>query len=184
MCSGGTKVLRPQFCTMARYFGMQYPPLSEIQRDCTDLLVDESTTVRRAAELLVTMNVSQLIVRDNTNRLTGIVTENAVVRELMNPTGTKLVVKIQSRHVESARESASVDSILPLFRSSCHALLPVVNDDGRVTGVLHRSDVVRLLLSTPPRTDRTPVERPDRPHFLKRHEKQNSNQRPSESGQQ
>ncbi|HAD59569.1 MAG TPA: hypothetical protein DCG12_10015, partial [Planctomycetaceae bacterium] len=83
---------------------MQYPSLSELKRNCSDLLVDESTTVRRAAELFITMNVSQLIVRNCSNQLTGIISENTVIRELMNSGGATLIGAIQSRHVESARE--------------------------------------------------------------------------------
>ena len=147
---------------------MQYPSLSELKRNCSDLLVDESTTVRRAAELLITMNVSQLIVRNSLNQLTGVVSENAVIRELMSPAGATLIGAIQSRHVESARESATVDAILPLFRSSCHVILPVVNDQNEVTGVLYRSDIVRMLLAEPARDSDTLRSDVSRPHFLRR----------------
>lgn len=150
---------------------MQYPSLSELKRDCTELLVDESTTVRRAAELLLTINVSQLIVRNSSNQLTGIVAESAVIRELMNPTGAEVIGRIQSRHVESARDTASLDAILPLFRSSCHVLVPVVNDQNKVTGVVHRSDVVRLLLSDLQDNDPTRADvagELTRPNYLRR----------------
>jgi len=147
---------------------MQYPSLSELKRNCSDLLVDESTTVRRAAELFITMNVSQLIVRNCSNQLTGIISENTVIRELMNSGGATLIGAIQSRHVESARESASVDAILPLFRSSCHVILPVVNAQNEVTGVLHRSDIVRVLLSEPSSDSEASQSDVPRPHFRRR----------------
>lgn len=121
----------------------------DLMRECSNALVDESITLREAAEQLLTRNVAVLIATEAEGRISGVVAEAAIIRQLIaTPERESKIATILSRHVETARPDADVDSILHLFRSSCHAIVPVVGENDRVVGVVHRTDVVRMLLES------------------------------------
>lgn len=160
---------------------MQQLPVSALMRVCPDAIIAEQTSLRTAAEILITQGVPALIACDEHGRLAGVVPETAVVRELMSLSSRdelsasrdETVAGIVARHSESVRADAALTSVLHLFRSACHCVLPVVGPNSDVVGLLHRQDVVRYLLSEsdeaglPVNTDAAhPASR--QPYFLKR----------------
>lgn len=153
---------------------MQQLFVSDLMRECTSILVAESLPLRSAAEILINQEDALLIACDDAGTVTGIVPESAVIRTLMtNSTNAVVVSSIMSRHVETVRSTAELRSILHLFRSACHSVIPVVDDGNHVTGLLHRSDIVRLLLSDSDSGDisesrsRTAGEAIQQPHFMR-----------------
>lgn len=153
---------------------MQQLPVSALMRVCPDAIIAEQTSLRTAAEILITQGFPALIACDEHGRLAGVVPETAVIRELMSLSSRdETVAGIVARHAESVRPDAALTSVLHLFRSSCHCVLPVIGPDSEVVGLLHRQDVVRYLLSEsdetglPANTDAAhPASR--QPYFLKR----------------
>lgn len=127
---------------------MQQLPVSALMRVCPDAIIAEQTSLRTAAEILITQDFPALIACDAQGRLAGVVPETAVIRELMSLSSKdETVAAIVSRHAESVRPDAALTSVLHLFRSSCHCVLPVIGPNCEVVGLLHRQDVVRYLLS-------------------------------------
>ena len=111
-----------------------------------------------------------------------------MIRQLMVASSRdETITDILSRHVESVRPDATLDSILHLFRSSCHAVIPVIDEDRRVTGILCRQDVVRLLL-TEIDDEPTPSDSPhpsgQRPHFMDRPRRYSKVDRPNAADDQ
>lgn len=127
---------------------MQQIPVSDLMRPCAFAVVSESMRLREAAEILVLHDYPVLVAEDDSGRICGIVPESAVIRELMtNSRRDVTVASILSRHVESVRADARLTSVLHLFRESCHAVVPAVDESGHIVGLLYRHDIVRLLLS-------------------------------------
>lgn len=153
---------------------MQQLRVSDLMRVCPTAVIAEAASLREAAELLVVNDHSVLMVQDETERITGLLCENAVVRELMrNSDPSVLVEQAMSRHIETVRSDALLNGVLHLFRSSCHSVIPVVDDNDTIVGQLLRSDVVRYLL------DDGPVEVPQlapkqKPHFMKKARRKDS----------
>lgn len=157
---------------------MQQLPVSTLMRVCPTAVVSESTQLREAAEILVTSNSPVLIVTNSAGKMLGVVTENAVIRQLMStPCRKQSISKIISRHVESVRKDTDLNSILHLFRSACHGIVPVVDSGDSVVGFLYRRDVVSYLLSdgeafkqteTAQKSDK---DRVSKPHFMNRNVK-------------
>lgn len=144
---------------------MQRLLVSELMRNCLEAIVSEDMPLRSAAELLVTKDLTVLIATDVTGTLSGVVPETAVIRRLLTTACREATIaEILSRHVESVRPEATVYSVLHLFRSACHSVIPVVNDQRQIEGLLHRQDVVRLLLSEMDDALESPA---SAPHFLK-----------------
>lgn len=150
--------------------------VSNLMRSCPAVIVPDSILLRDAAERIVVDNLRLLIAVDDENKLAGIISESAVIRQLMQSSNRNEDVKqILSRHTESLRSDATLDSVLPVFRSSCNVVVPVVDAEHKVVGVMHRSDIVRHLLSANPSSTN---ER--KPHFLDPDAKRQQ-QPPSES---
>ncbi|MCA9085514.1 MAG: CBS domain-containing protein [Planctomycetaceae bacterium] len=129
---------------------MQQFPVSNLMRPCQAAAVSEHISVRDAAEAFLTSGQATLVVVDSEGRLCGVVSETAIIRQLMSGAGTLTVSQVMCRHAESVIETAELKSVLHLFRSSCHAVVPVVDPSGAVSGILYRQDVVRLLLDETP----------------------------------
>lgn len=153
---------------------MQQLFVSDLMRECSSVLVAENTPLRRAAEILVTQDNPVLITHDESGAISGIVAEAAVTRTLMSNTSRTVTIRsIISRHVESVRANAPLTTILHLFRSACHSAIPVVDDQKNVTGMIYRSDIVRMLLDngesdSDTRTSSDKSTELTQPHYLKR----------------
>jgi len=124
------------------------------QRQVKDLMrirhghvVPETATLREVAERLIISDCDVIAVVDGQRNLIGVVCESSVVRALMaNPIESATIQSIVSRHAESIRLDATLNSVLPLFRSSGNTAIPVVDDIGCVCGLLMRRDVIGSLL--------------------------------------
>jgi predicted transcriptional regulator len=153
---------------------MQQLPVSELMRNCSHAVVSETIRLRDAAELLVTNGFSVLVAQNDSGQLVGVIPESAVIRELLATSSREASVsRILSRHVESVRQDANIGGILHLFRSSCHEVIPVLDLAGEIVGLLHRHDIVRMLLSDAVKPDtgkNSGGALPDgyRPHFVNR----------------
>lgn len=144
---------------------MQRLLVSELMRNCAGAIVSEDIPLRSAAEILVTNDLTVLIATDTAGTLAGVVPETAVIRRLLTTASREATIaEILSRHVESVRPEATLYSVLHLFRSACHSVIPVVDDQRQIVGLLHRHDVVRLLLSEMDDAVETPT---SEPHFMK-----------------
>ena len=125
--------------------------VSELMREVGTAAVAPDTPLRDAAEILLTSDHPLLIIADNSNSFLGVVSEAAVVRLLLTTSCESATLQpIISRHVESASVNATLSSVMPLFRSNCHTVVPVVDSKRRIIGLLHRRDVVRTLLNDVP----------------------------------
>ena len=122
--------------------------VADLMRPCHAAVIPMSMKLRDAAEALIFSEEPLLIAVDDANRFAGVVAESAVIRSLLATPSTDVPIEsILSRHVESASCDASLISVMPFFRDACHVVVPVIDRTGSVVGLLHRRDVVRLLLS-------------------------------------
>lgn len=127
---------------------MQQVPVSQLMRLCPAAMICQTSLVRDAAESLVVNNLTVLVVQDGDGQVVGVLPEATVIRHLMQTSlRDEVVGHLMSRHVETVRADADLNSVLHLFRSSCHSVVPIVDTDGVFVGLLNRSDVVRHLLT-------------------------------------
>ncbi len=144
--------------------------VSDLMCPCALQTIQEDTTLRQAARIVLQTGLETLPVTGPRGELVGLVAQSALIRELMRShSSTDTVRPIVSRHVESARDTAEIDAVLPLFRCAAVTLIPVVDRTDRPVGLVHRRDVIRYLLGE----ERTDAERgwPDHraaggPYFL------------------
>ena len=120
--------------------------------------VTADTTIKGAAQVLATRQISALPVLDAQRRLCGVVSEADLIRNAFadDPRAhmlrsdhhggprTRFVFEVMTLDAITVRESADVAEVAELMTSMRLKSLPVVDDDGHLVGVVSRSDLVRL----------------------------------------
>lgn len=107
--------------------------------------VEKSLTLKEVTEIMTKNNVGSVIVVDN-GKPVGIITEKDIVRALGS--GKDLNTKaeeIMTASLITIREDAPITGALSLMRTNNIRHLPVVNEDGKLTGILSIRDVARAL---------------------------------------
>jgi CBS domain-containing protein len=104
-------------------------------------------TVVDAARKMAENAVGSVVVVDEHGVLLGIVTERDIVVRVvakgLNP-ATTLVGEIMTRNPVTIYEDASLSAAAELMRRKKVSHLPVINEEGRIVGMVSRSDIVRL----------------------------------------
>ena len=127
---------------------MQQRSVRDLMRIRHGLVVTESFTLREVAERLIISDCDIIAVTDQHGKLAGVVCESSIVRALLaNSSEDTTIQSIVSRHTESVRIDANLSTVLPHFRSCAYTAIPVVDTNGRVCGLLMRTDVIRSLLN-------------------------------------
>lgn len=111
-------------------------------------LADPEETIREAASRMREHHIGTLMVLDAARRPIGIVTDrDLVVRALASDKVVRdlCVGDVMSRPVVTVSEATSIQDVLAVMRSTHHRRLAVVDDDGRLAGILSVDDVLELL---------------------------------------
>lgn len=120
------------------------PKVHEVMTDRPRCVTAE-TTVSEAARLMKSEDVGSLPVLDG-EKLTGIVTDRDIVLQAVaeekDPRGMP-VREVASREVVRVNADEDLSSALQLMASQQVRRLPVVDDEGRLVGILAQADVAR-----------------------------------------
>ncbi|HIQ24053.1 MAG TPA: CBS domain-containing protein [Pyrodictium delaneyi] len=104
-------------------------------------------TVVDAARKMAENDVGSVVVVDDKGTIIGIVTEGDIVRRVvargLDPSKT-LVGDIMTRNPVTIYEDATLAAAAEYMREKGIGHLPVVNEHGRLVGIISRSDIVRL----------------------------------------
>ena len=107
--------------------------------------VTAETPVAEAARLMKSEDVGSLPILEG-ERVTGIVTDRDIVLQAVaegkNPSGMP-VREVASRELIKVNADEDLSSALQLMASQQVRRLPVVDDDGRLVGILAQADVAR-----------------------------------------
>lgn len=125
---------------------------------CRDIMsrepvsVTHTTPVVQARALLAQHRIKALPVVDTQRSVVGIVTRADLLRE--RPPGhdgeaPDTVARVMTRQVRVAGEQRFLAELIPLFASTGHHHLPIVDGQGRLVGMVTQSDVVAALAQPP-----------------------------------
>ncbi len=120
--------------------------------------VARETTVKQAAEILAGRQISALPVLDHEGRVCGVVSEADLIRETFLPDARghlrpvdygardlpNSVEDVMTPHAITVHETTDVAEVADLMTSTGVKSLPVIDDDGRLVGVVSRSDLVKV----------------------------------------
>lgn len=140
---------------------------------CQDIMSRQPVTVglatplAQAWDLLQAHRIKALPVVDTRGGVVGIVTQADFLRDhgpafervtagragpadAGRPAATDPVSRIMTRRVRVASASRHLSELVPLFASTGHHHLPIVDDESRLVGILTQSDLVAALLHSGP----------------------------------
>ena len=116
------------------------------------------TTVKHAAEILAELHISSLPVLDDSGRVCGVVSEADLIRDAFVPDARghmrsgqygenvvpACVEDVMTPHAITTHESTDIADVADLMTASGIKSVPVIDDDGRLVGVVSRSDLVKV----------------------------------------
>jgi CBS domain-containing protein len=106
-----------------------------------------SSRLSEAVDIFVRTGLRHLVVVDATGRSAGILSQESVTTAWLAP-GSRRVSRVHEMvsHPETfVRADTTVREVAGLMRDSGLDAVPVVGHDGRLIGVVTRTDLVRLL---------------------------------------
>ena len=107
--------------------------------------VDRTEDVREVARVLVEGNTKVAPVYEG-EKLWGIITANAILDAVLDSLDALTVEQIQTEDVVTIGEKAHVGQAINRLREHGISRLPVVDDDGSLTGVLTTHDIVDFVV--------------------------------------
>ncbi len=137
------------------------------------LTVEPETPIREVAEILVNHKISGVPVVDKDGKLKGIVSEGDLLCKEAGPAlpdglcilGAVIIyhgfreyqrefrkfsamnaAEIMTEEVETAREDTEVGEIARIMRDKHIKRVPIVDDAGKLVGIVSRQDIVKMLL--------------------------------------
>jgi CBS domain-containing protein len=120
--------------------------------------VSADTTLKRTAEILTRRQISALPVLDVHHRICGVVSEADLIRHAFAPdprahlrhdraaarSRARFVCEVMTPHAITVHESTDLADVADLMTSSNLKSVPVIDDEGRLVGVVSRSDLIRV----------------------------------------
>ena len=124
--------------------------------------VTTSTPVKTALGLLAEHQITSMPVLGRKGRLRGVVSEADLIKNLVLPDQRAherpvhdegldrpvLVSEVMSPHVVAVHPHDDLADVVELLTSTIVKSVPVIDHEGRLVGILSRSDVVRVLART------------------------------------
>jgi len=111
------------------------------------LTVRECDTLYDVARLLCDHKISGAPVVDADGRLVGVITEKDLLNTALGGGArNRKVAEAMSRHLIAFGPDADVDKLAMVVSERGVRRVPVVDDQGRVLGVVARRDIVRIIL--------------------------------------
>ncbi len=104
-------------------------------------------TVVEAAKKMDEHNIGSVVVVDESKRVIGILTEADIVRRVvargLNPNDVR-VGDVMTPNPVTVREDTPLNYVASLMRDRDIGHIPVVDESGRVVGIIARSDIIRF----------------------------------------
>ena len=156
------------------------------------VVIGPEASVGEAARLLAEKDVSALPVVDESGKIVGIISEADLVRrteigtakhrpwwlEALTPGVTlaeeftkshgRAVSELMSREVVSATEETPLQEIAALLERHRIKRVPIVADDGKLAGIVSRSNLVQAIATAPSQGDVSETDRAARLEILSR----------------
>jgi CBS domain-containing protein len=111
-------------------------------------LAERGESVLEAARRMRERGVGTLVVLDDARRPVGLVTDRDLALRVVATGGDPSAVSVtyvMTEHPRTVSETTPIESALSLMRSGTFRRLPVVDDDGKLVGIVTLDDVLGLL---------------------------------------
>lgn len=106
----------------------------------------ESDNLKTAIQRMLNINIGGTLVLDEKDRLTGIITDGDLKRIFLNFQGNIMsysVGEVMKRSPQTTKQKSLAIEALNLMEEKNITLLPVIDDDKKLLGVLHLHDLIK-----------------------------------------
>jgi CBS domain-containing protein len=111
-------------------------------------LADPHESVQAAASRMNARNVGTLVVTDGRSKPVGLITDRDLTIKVLaagKDGSTTTVYEVMSHHPETVLESATLEEAIAKMKSGPFRRLPVVDENGKLVGILSLDDVLSLM---------------------------------------
>jgi Zn-dependent protease/CBS domain-containing protein len=137
----------------------------EMREATRGLIVDEAmvadvptsggeTSVGEAAEMVRRRDIALLPLVDGEGRPRGVISRDELFGAVQRGQGEASIERLSTRELPSVNRSASLNETLNLMQTEGYQALPVVDDEGRLVGLISLQSIGQLLMMATPRTQR------------------------------
>ncbi len=134
------------YATVSRKFSIEMLMSTPVISAC------ESSTIAEVAETMQRYGLKAIpIVPDKKKCCSGYIEYQTATRAVAHGLGSMLVVEYMTREVHTVRPKDSFQSIIDIIVGERQRLVPVVNKDNSIIGVITRTDLINILIDEPAR---------------------------------
>jgi CBS domain-containing protein len=108
--------------------------------------IGRDTSVTDALKVLAEHNIGALVVSDRADEISGIISERDIVRRLAGLGSATLdltVAEVMTTDVRTCTLDATADEVMQVMTTQRERHLPVLDDEGRLAGIVSIGDVVK-----------------------------------------
>jgi CBS domain-containing protein len=108
--------------------------------------IGRDTSVTDALKVLADHNIGALVVSDRAGEISGIISERDIVRRLAGLGSATLdltVAEVMTTNVRTCTLDATADEVMQVMTTQRARHLPVLDDEGRLAGIVSIGDVVK-----------------------------------------
>lgn len=122
--------------------------LKELMRERFDVYkVTEQASLAQVAAMMQDKKVGSIVVVDSTDSVVGIITDRdiALALALGGASSNSFVDQVMTAEVDTIYDSMNLFDVTRYFRTACVKRLPVVNERGKLQGIVSVDDVMAML---------------------------------------
>ena len=111
-------------------------------------LAEARESVLEAARRMRDRRVGTLVIVDDSGKPVGLLTDRDLALRVVAAGGDPRAIsvgEVMTEHPKTVSERTPIESALSLMRSGSFRRLPVVNEDGKLVGIVSLDDVLSLL---------------------------------------
>ena len=108
--------------------------------------LDTQSTVAQAIERLLTTTQREFPVTDGSGRLRGVLTRDGIIKALTESGPSTPVLDVMKRGVLTINRRAPLAEAVTKLQESCQPLIGVVDDDGKVVGIITLENIGEYLM--------------------------------------
>ena len=101
--------------------------------------IDKDITLKKAAELMKKHDINSIIIVKK-DKVVGIITHEDLIE---NFSESKKVFQVMSKEIISLNEDDKVDYAMGLMKKNNISVLPVLDDEEHLVGVIHIKDLIK-----------------------------------------
>lgn len=113
------------------------------------IVIENSKTLRQAAELMTKLGLKAVPVVDNNKKCIGILEHQIAEKAILHGLGNLNLEDYMQKDISLANKDTSLYTVIEIILGQRQRLVPIVDEQKRVLGVFTRTDLINFLVQEP-----------------------------------